>query len=60
MTPLEVDEITNINVAKLHRVEMMHAIERRAQALYDTGRYSKEEAEKIALETLEKEPCERP
>lgn len=59
MTPLDVDEITNINVAKLHRAKMQTPVERRAQALYDTGRYSEEEAERIALETLEEEPCER-
>lgn len=58
MTPLDMDEVANIGASRMYRMKVcMTPVERRAQALFDTGRYTHEEAERIAYETMEREPC---
>ncbi len=61
MTPIDMDEIANIATSRMQRTLIfMSPIERRTRTIMDAEGCTEEEAEKIALETLEKEPCERP
>ncbi len=59
MTPIDVDEITNINASKMQRTMIfMTPLERRTQIIMDATGCTEEEAERRALETMGKSPCE--
>lgn len=61
MTPLDEDEIANIAASKLYRMKVcMTAVDRRTRTIMDAEGCTEEEAERIAYETMEREPCERP